>query len=297
MAPRSGQSEYVDHQDHLLFGIDDGFWGGDEVLVPQDRDLRASPELTNNFFSCLESHTIPLPIPVITNAQVSCSAPVFALTNSITWEDTNVVGPTRHTYTEGFNASNTHRTHHSVGWDNFQQIGYSGSWTENRPSSSFNGNSRETPFTGGLISMPAEEYSLTFLSPNHIPAGWMPLIASPMSRAESNASLETTLEEPSDPIIERSEPIDEDDVLLHPSLISLNPHQAQPPREHSSPSVVRMSMAEATSRLTPETGLDRKATKGRKGPLNLQAKKEAAEMRSKRACDSCRRRKIKVTNY
>jgi hypothetical protein len=297
MASTFDHSQYVKIQDENLLGIE-GAWGEFMGLVHQDSDSGILPELTIPFFRFPEFHEGTSQAPSFSSANISNSLPTFASSNlPPAWEDVNVMPlPTRHSYTEGFNDWGVHQAYNDVGWEVSPTIfGSSGSWNEHGSVPS--GDGGDAPATVDIFHMHNEEleYRPELLHPSSASLNWIDHFPPTMSRTQSVtsvASFQTAREEPLDIMTDESSPVTEQFPMDGTFEVSSNELEA--PIEQPNPNFVLMQMDPTTKRMLAESGPGMKSTKGRKGPLNPEAKKGAAKMRKVKACESCRRRKTPV---
>lgn len=98
---------------------------------------------------------------------------------------------------------------------------------------------------------------------------------STVSRAESNASVDSAHDDEYEPAIER---------FNAPSI----------PSGGSALTIAHRQPSRRTKRSSPGPGIGKKSSRGRKGPLRLDDRLTTSEMRKVGACQACRDRKTKV---
>lgn len=137
----------------------------------------------------------------------------------------------------------------------------------------FNDLVSDPPVYGAIV--PSPELGLSsFLRPlsiqQYFPSG------STMSRAESNASFDSTHDEDYDP-----------------TAVERFNNSPNPPGNHAF-ALVHREPGRRNKRSSPGPGVEKKSSRGRKGPLKLNERLSTSEMRKVGACQACRDRKTKV---
>lgn len=136
----------------------------------------------------------------------------------------------------------------------------------------FNGLESDLPVYSAVSPSPEIEFS-PFLQPYSVQQYFQS--ESAVSRAESNASMDSTHDDEYEPAIERF-------------------HVLSTPSGDSVLTIAHRQASRRTKRSSPGPGIGKKSSRGRKGPLRLDDRLKTSEMRKVGACQACRDRKTKV---